>query len=58
MFIVKYWLEIGKNPSEKEALYALCEGILESIGWPTSGLKAALPDAIEALEYWLGNREV
>jgi hypothetical protein len=43
------WRRLGRRPSSgiSSQFGAFCEAVLESMGWPTDGVNAALPDAIK-----------
>jgi hypothetical protein len=45
--LAEVWRRIGRRPTSGNSQFgSFCEAVFEAIGWPTEGVKSALPDAI------------
>jgi hypothetical protein len=45
--LAEIWRRIGRQPKSGNSQFgSFCEALFEAIGWPTEGVKSALPDAI------------
>lgn len=51
--LAKCWRSLGRRPTSgpNSSFTAFCEAVFESIGWPTDGLQAAVPDALTLLRH-------
>ena len=49
--LANIWRKVGKKPvgTPGSVFAVFCEEIFEAMGWPTSGLDGAIPDAIKSL---------
>jgi hypothetical protein len=46
--LAELWGKIGRRPASGNSQFgSFCEAVFEAIGWPTEGVKSALPDAIK-----------
>jgi hypothetical protein len=47
--LAEIWTKLGRKAltSPTSDFAAFCEGVAESIGWPTDGMSAAIPDAVK-----------